>query len=229
MMRRESGRGGPARSGKAMVVSGSGLRPVVSPALHETDELTGEYDGEQGIADAFKRNVGEGEEQDDDVADEIGPADVPAREVGYAHGQGVVAARGSLGADAQAHAHAYEKCSGDGGQKRQIRDARPERRKGFEEGVEEGEAAPCDDGIEHEVSAHEHPSEQIAEGVHDETRPCGGYLEPVLEQQGGAEYAALGHAGEGVDVVEAEGQNGAAGEIEKAQSWGNAGKHGVLL
>ena len=37
-------------------------------------------------------------------------------------------------------------------------------------------------------------------------------MEPVLQQQGEAQHTALGDAGQGMDVVEAEGEDGASQE-----------------
>lgn len=59
----------------------AGLPLLRAESLNEADELAGENDGEQRVSYAFKRNVGEGEQKHDEIAQKIGPADVPARKM----------------------------------------------------------------------------------------------------------------------------------------------------
>ena len=47
-----------------------------------------------------------------------------------------------------------------------------------------------------------------------------------MQKQRGAEYAAFGHTGKGMDIVEAEGQDGAAGKIHEDESGGKGKSHG---
>lgn len=221
------GRGGAARAPEPVRGKQLGrVGPGDGEALHEADDLPGKDDGEQGIAYAFQRNIGEGKGEYDKVAHKIGPAYVPARQMGYAHGKGVVSARSAAGTDAQPHAHPYEQRAQNGGRQRHGGQMRPEVGKTLKESVEQRKAAARHERIKDEVPSHELPAEKVAEGVHDEAGPGGRNVEPVLKQERGSQNAAFRHAGKGMYLIKAEGQNGAACKIHEAQPGRKRERHG---
>ena len=68
--------------------------------LYKPDQLTGQQNGEEGIADPSHRDIAQGHDQHDQVRHQVHPLDLPAGGMGNAHGQGIV----STGGSADAHA-----------------------------------------------------------------------------------------------------------------------------
>lgn len=130
--------------------------------------------------------------------------------MGKAHGQGVVTGGGAARPDAKSRADADEQRAHHGSQKGKVRDSRPQGREQLADGVAGGITAGGDGGIGDEGLAQGSPPQNVAGDVQHEAADGGGQPKPVVKQQRCAQHAALGHAGQGVDVVHAEGlQRGA--------------------
>ena len=130
--------------------------------------------------------------------------------MGKAHGKGVVTGGGAARPDAKPSADADKQCAHHGGQKGKVCNLRPQGREQLADGVAGGIAAGGDGGIGDEGPAQGFPPQRIAGDVQHEAADGGGKPEPVVKQQRCAQHAALGHAGQGVDIVHAKGlQRGA--------------------
>ena len=125
--------------------------------------------------------------------------------MGKAHGKGVVTGGGAARPDAKSSADADKQCAHHGGQKGKARDTRPQGREQLADGIAGGIAAGGDGGVGDEGLAQGFPPQRIAGDVQHEAADGGGKPEPVVKQQRGAQHAALGHPGQGVDIVHAKG------------------------
>ena len=130
--------------------------------------------------------------------------------MGKAHGKGVVTGGGAARPDAKSSADANEQRTRHGSQKGKACDFRPQGREQLADGVAGGIAAGGDGGISDEGPTQGFPPQRIAGDVQHEAADGGGKPEPVVKQQRCAQHAALGHPGQGVDIVHTEGlQRGA--------------------
>ena len=125
--------------------------------------------------------------------------------MGKTHGQGVVTGGGAARPDAKPRADADEQRTRHGSQKGKACDFRPQGREQLANGIAGGIAAGGDGGIGDEGPAQGFPPQRIAGDVQHEAADGGGKPEPVVKQQRGAQHAALGHPGQGVDIVHAKG------------------------
>lgn len=73
--------------------------------LYKPDQLTGQQNGEEGIADPSHRDIAQGHDQHDQIRQQIDPLDLPAGGMGNTHCQGIVSTGGSADAHAQSGAH----------------------------------------------------------------------------------------------------------------------------
>ena len=80
----------------------------------------------------------------------------------------------------------------------------------------------CHGGIEYEVAPQYAPAYEVAQGVHHKAGPRRRYAQPVLEQERCAQYAAFRDPGEGVYVIQAEGEYGRTEEVQQALAPGKA-------
>ena len=78
------------------------------------------------------------------------------------------------------------------------------------DGVEHGESAPRHNGVGDKLLPQQLPAHEITDCVHHQSRYRRGESHPVVQEQGHAQHTALGHTGQGMDIVQAEGKNGAA-------------------
>ena len=78
--------------------------------LYKPDQLTGQQNGEEGIADPSHRDIAQGHDQHDQIRQQIDPLDLPAGGMGNTHGQGIVSTGGSADAHAQSGAHTNKQC-----------------------------------------------------------------------------------------------------------------------
>ena len=147
--------------------------------------------------------------------------------MGQAHGQCVVAAGGTAGADAQPRADADEQGADDGGGEGHIRDPRPQGREAFTDGIANGIPAGGNDGVTDEILAQGFPAQQVTGSVQQKAGYGGGNPQPVMQQQRQAENAALRDAGQGVDVVHSEGLKGAAQKGDDAVDGFEFGEHDI--
>ena len=96
---------------------------------------------------------------------------------------------------------------------------------GLVELVGQREAHGRDERVGNEAAAQQPPAPAVAQQVQHKAGDSGGEGEPMVEQQRRAEHAALGDAGDGVDVVETKGQKG-AGEKRHAAAPALQAAHG---
>ena len=186
-------------------------RPPGQPdPLHKADELAGEEHREQRIADALGRDVAEGEPQHRQVEEQVDPLQLHAGEPGHHQGQGVVPAGGAAGPHRQPHPQPHEDRAGNRRQQRLLGQLRPQGAAPLAEPVEGGEAAARRRRAEDEAAAQQPPAQQIAQQVEGQAADRRREAEPILQQQGEPQHAALGDAGQGVDIVQAECQDRAA-------------------
>ena len=136
------------------------------------------------------------------------------------HRQRVVAARRAARAHTHPYAYADEQRADHRGQQRHVRQLRPERIEPLKNRVERGKTAARKDGIEDKGAPQRAPSADIAGRVEHKPRDGGRNAEPVVQQQRQPQHAALRHAGEGMDVVQAKGENGAAENRQRAAAPG---------
>lgn len=124
-------------------------------------------------------------------------------------GQRVVASGCAADAHAEARPQPHEHGAHHRRQQRILSDARPDGRKTFVHGVGQGEAQGGNGGIGDEGLAKKTPAHEIAGGVQHRAGDGGTDVKPVIQKESQPQHAALGNPGEGVHVVQAEGQKGA--------------------
>ena len=122
-------------------------------------------------------------------------------------------------------ADADEQRADHGGEQRHFGQLRPERREQLVELVGQREAHGRDERVGNEAAAQQPPAPAVAQQVQHKAGDGRREGKPMVEQQRRAEHAALGDAGDGVDVVETERQE-RAGEKRHAAAPALQAAHG---
>ena len=126
------------------------------------------------------------------------------------HGQSVVPAGGAARPYTQPYPKPHKQGAEQGGGQRMAGDFRVYRGKQFKQPVPQGEASAGDDRQADEAAAQNAPAEQIAQSVEYKGAESRRQAQPMVQQQGKPQYAALGNSGKGMDIIKAKGQNTAA-------------------